>query len=307
MKEYSLDKMTFIAKGGTGSIYRINDEQIIKIYNNISVKKLEERKHWARELFKAGVPTAISFETVVVGDKYGIIFELFHSKTVGQQLIENPEKLEQSGIKMGKLLKTIHSCKIDDLKAKTIKHLIIQWAKVGVDHGLLNLRDVRSIKEILDAVPDANSLLHCDFHEGNVMIQNDEYLLIDIDDSCIGHPLFDLALHYLNHDLLSYNPKLLFLSLGITPKIAKKMAKLTRDYYFKDMDPKRKKIYIKLCKSLLPLLMVTSSARALDNPEFVNEKNQKFIKYVLVPVLHLNKKKVIKNLNKLRQIEGELL
>ena len=80
MKEYSLDKMTFIAKGGAGSIYRINDEQIIKIYNNISVKKLEERKHWARELFKAGVPTAISFETVVVGDKYGIIFELFHSK-----------------------------------------------------------------------------------------------------------------------------------------------------------------------------------------------------------------------------------
>ena len=67
MKEYSLDKMTFIVKGGAGSIYRINDEQIIKIYNNISVKKLEERKHWARELFKAGVPTAISFETVVVG------------------------------------------------------------------------------------------------------------------------------------------------------------------------------------------------------------------------------------------------
>lgn len=53
--------------------------------------------------------------------------------------------------------------------------------------------------------------------------------------------------------------------------------------------------------------MVTSAARALNTPEFVNEKNQKYIKYVLVPVLHLNKKKVIKNLNKLRQIEGELL
>ena len=307
MKEYSLNKLTLIGKGGVGYIYRINDEQIIKVFNHITIQKLEERKLWARELFKAGVPTAISFETAIVGDQYGIVYELLHSKTVGQQLIENPEKMEQSGIKMGNLLKTIHSCKINAPKAKKIKHMIVQWAEIGKAHGLFTTKDIRVIKKILAAVPDTNTVLHCDFHEGNVMMQNGEYILIDIDDSCVGHPLFDLTLHYLNHEVLSHRPDLMIALQGITPKISKSMAKLTRECYFRDMEPEKAKLYIKLSKALLPLMMAVSSVRAIESSELMNEQNRKIVKYVEIPALHLSQNNVIKNLNKLRQLESEAL
>ena len=37
MKEMSVDNLDIIAQGGMGKIYRINDEQILKVFNDISL------------------------------------------------------------------------------------------------------------------------------------------------------------------------------------------------------------------------------------------------------------------------------
>lgn len=37
MKELSIDDLDLIAQGGMGKIYRINDEQILKVFNDISL------------------------------------------------------------------------------------------------------------------------------------------------------------------------------------------------------------------------------------------------------------------------------
>ncbi len=48
----------------------------------------------------------------------------------------------------------------------------------------------------VQSIPDGDTLVHSDFHPGNVMLSGDEPLLIDIAELSHGHPIFDLALTY---------------------------------------------------------------------------------------------------------------
>ena len=95
MKEFSINNLDLIAQGGMGKIYRINDEQILKVFNDISLEELQKQKNASVEVFKAMVPTAISFEIVKVGDKYGIIYEFLDSTSVGKALSEHPKRVQE--------------------------------------------------------------------------------------------------------------------------------------------------------------------------------------------------------------------
>ena len=46
---------------------------------------------------------------------------------------------------------------------------------------------------MLDAVPERDTVVHCDYHENNVLYQNGKLILIDLIDMGYGHPVFDLA------------------------------------------------------------------------------------------------------------------
>ncbi len=66
MKQYNLNELILMAKGGTGSIYRINDEQVLKVYGpDTTLEELEQKKE-----------TMITFEIVSVGNSYGIVLEM---------------------------------------------------------------------------------------------------------------------------------------------------------------------------------------------------------------------------------------
>ena len=51
----------------------------------------------------------------------------------------------------------------------------------------------KKLVELMEAVPQQNTLLHGDYHTNNIMVQNGEPLLIDMDTLCMGHPVFELG------------------------------------------------------------------------------------------------------------------
>ena len=65
-----------IGRGANGTIYRIDRDNVVKVYNNADA--LEDIKH-EREVAKLalilGIPTAISYDVVKVGNSYGSVFE----------------------------------------------------------------------------------------------------------------------------------------------------------------------------------------------------------------------------------------
>ena len=80
MRELNIDGCVQIASGGQGRIYRIDDETIVKVFCNggiIPLDYVQEELNNAKAAFVAGVPTAISFDTVKCGEYYGIIYAPF--------------------------------------------------------------------------------------------------------------------------------------------------------------------------------------------------------------------------------------
>ena len=125
MRKVSVDGCEVIGQGGNGTVYRIDRETIIKVYNpGTSMEKIALEKKYAREAFKNGIPTAISFDTVEVGDRYGIVFELLNATTVGRAISDEPDRITEYGTKMGKLLRTIHTTTVPSGTLPTIREKV---------------------------------------------------------------------------------------------------------------------------------------------------------------------------------------
>ena len=95
LRELNIDGCPQIASGGQGKIYRVDDETIVKVFCNggtIPLDYVKEEQNNAKAAFVAGVPTAISFDTVKCGEYYGIVYEMIDSKTLSQAVVDEPEK-----------------------------------------------------------------------------------------------------------------------------------------------------------------------------------------------------------------------
>lgn len=87
----SIDGCEEIGRGANGRIYRIDQDNVVKVYNNADA--LEDIKH-EREVAKLalvlGLPTAISYDIVRVGESYGSVFELLNAKSFSNILATEP-------------------------------------------------------------------------------------------------------------------------------------------------------------------------------------------------------------------------
>ena len=77
IKEMSVDGAEIIGEGFFSTVYRIDKDTIIKVFNRTSDEKQIERElKLAKQAFVLGIPTAISFDIVKVKDKLGVRFEM---------------------------------------------------------------------------------------------------------------------------------------------------------------------------------------------------------------------------------------
>ena len=193
LREVSVEGCELIGSGGYGKVYRIDQETIVKIYNpGISLEFVEQERATSQKAFLMGVPTAISYDVVKCGDSYGVVYELLNAKTTAQLLNEDPSKLPELFGRSAGLLKKLHGIVpgkdsgLPDRKSK-----LLEWVDSLGD--LITEDEAGKIKTFIKNVPDRDTFLHGDFNAKNVMVQDGEFLLIDIGDAAIGHPVFDVA------------------------------------------------------------------------------------------------------------------
>ena len=102
----SIDGCKEIGRGVNGTIYRIDQDNVVKVYNNAdALDDIRHEREMAKLALILGIPTAISYDVVKVGNSYGSVFELLNARSFTRILTDEPQKLDWCVGEFVKLLK----------------------------------------------------------------------------------------------------------------------------------------------------------------------------------------------------------
>lgn len=239
-REVSVDGCRQIGHGAKGDVYRYDDELIIKVYNqNNTYHDVEQEIAKSRQAFIMGIPTAISFGIVSVGDRYGAMYELVDSETVSQRIARAPRQLGAYANIMADLARNIHATEVSgDEGFPDGSERVLEYVDGGI--GCEDEALAQRCRALIEALPLSNTLTHGDFHTNNVFMQNGEPILIDMDRVSRGHPIFELSDMYYFYVLLGEDdPSVVEKFMGFPYNTARRFFDLFLKRYLETEDEDR--------------------------------------------------------------------
>lgn len=239
-KEVSIDGCELLGWGAKGEVYRYDEELVIKVFNeNNTYRDVEQEISRARRAFILGIPTAISFGIVSVGKKYGAMFEMMDSDTISRCIARSPKQVDLYARIMADVAATIHDIKVSEndgfpYASERIKDYILKG--VSIEDETLGNRCM----ELLDGLSATDTLIHGDFHTGNVFLQNGEPMLIDMDRVSVGHPIIEISdLYYFYVIHSEEDPGAVEKFMGFSVETAKEFFTCFMKHYLKTDDEER--------------------------------------------------------------------
>lgn len=188
----SIEGCEIIGRGANGTIYRIDQDNVVKVYNNAdALEEIRHEREVARLALILGIPTAISYDVVRVGDSYGSVFELLDAKSFSKIIATEPERLDWCVEEYVDMLKKIHGTIVPEGDLPDMKGTALGWVHFMKDY--LPAEPWQKLWDMVDAIPHDDHMLHGDYHTKNLELVSDEVILIDMDTLAVGHPVFELA------------------------------------------------------------------------------------------------------------------
>ena len=198
LREISIEGCPVISGGGFSTIYRLDAETIVKVFDKVPtpLAKVEADRTTSREVFLHDIPTAIAYDVVRAGNHYGLVYEMIDADTVAGTLTKRPELLEELGLKMARLMKKLHTTEFDAGTFPDLRDFLRGMVQLPFNMGLITAEDKALIDGLIDRIPGRNTFLHLDYHPKNIMFSNNELVLIDVGEAALGHPIADLMMSY---------------------------------------------------------------------------------------------------------------
>ena len=194
LRKISIDDCEVIGEGANGIVYRIDRDTIVKVYKNAdTLAEIQRERELSRTAFVLGIPTAIAYDVVKVGENYGAVFELLDAKSFAEMMQETPDHLEFVAQKSAEVAKIIHATVAPEGLPDEFE-LVSGW--IDKIRGYLTPEEYDRFCALVAALPREHTLIHGDYHIKNIMQMGDDTLLIDMDTLSIGHPIFELAFMY---------------------------------------------------------------------------------------------------------------
>lgn len=181
-----------VSKGATGIVYRINDSQVIKAYPESSdISKIKEEFKKLKIFYDLGIKCPKPYEIASLDNKIGIIMEYVKGETLTKHIAEKPSDAQKYIKEMVEMMKTIHSIDAGTLQIQSIKNKY----RNALDKckGYYSEEEIKKLYYLLESIPDEKTLLHGDYHTGNILLnENNELVVIDFQELGYGHPIFDI-------------------------------------------------------------------------------------------------------------------
>ena len=244
-RRISVDGCEVIGQGANGKVYRIDPDTIVKVYYNPdALPDIHRERELARTAFVLGVPTAIPYDVVRVGEGYGSVFELLNAKSFSKLIAADPDGLEGYVRQFVDLMKLIHDTTVKPGVMPQMRTVALDWADFLRDY--LPEEKWQKLHDLIAAVPEQLTMLHGDYHTKNVMLQNGEVILIDMDTLCTGHPVFELASVYnafVGFSELDESVAMKF--QGFSADTCRRIWELVLEMYFDDADEETRALHAK--------------------------------------------------------------
>lgn len=282
----STEGCKIIGEGGHGTIYKISEDTILKVYKDHSpIETINNERLYAKNAFVKGIPTAIAYDVVETKQGYGIIFEIINGMTLGQYLKKYPEKLEEYSEKFSDLLYILNHTDADSALYEDFEEILLQRASNASKY--ISNKDVETLKRIIKSIPSGNGMIHGDYHPNNVMVDSEgELVLIDMADIARGNGFYDLGGSYLIMKMLPNIPFLGIITKNITSIPAKsclKMWDILMHRYFKTNDEELLKKHDKQYKAFAKLRVATSMGMNTSHALFIRRIMALYTKIFVLP------------------------
>lgn len=194
-RKISVEGCEVIGEGANGKVYRIDQDNVVKTYKNAdALPAIQHEREVAKLAFVLGIPTAISYDVVKVGDSYGSVFELLNSSSFAKILAEQPEKFSWCVDEFVGMLGTIHETHVPEGKLPRLKEKAVRWC-AGMKH-FVSAEHAAKLEKMIAEIPEADTMIHGDYHTKNIVLAGDEVLIIDMDTLSVGHPILEFIQIY---------------------------------------------------------------------------------------------------------------
>ena len=234
MKSITLMPAEILMRSVNGAFYRQNGDTMVKVYKKgVSLDQVKQERELARTALIMRVPTLIPYEVGMVGDCYGILFEASDSLSLAKEITKKPEKMGHYAIKLADFMKELHEIKIKGDVFPSIKERYWEWLDQA--KGLISENDRKSLVTLIDKIPDDEGYVHGNINLGNIVVNGEEFLLLDMSASAYGASLFDLQNLYATLvEVARTNPTYCSSQFGISAENSLKFWDLFYNKYMAD-------------------------------------------------------------------------
>ena len=178
-----------IAEGRTAEIYLWDDQHVLKLYRDWCPPGwVEYEARIARLVYAAGIPSPEASEIVELDGRRGLIYQRLEGISMVQDLKARPWLLFQHARSLAELQCKIHEKSSVELPSYKDR---LRYDIEEASHLTEGLR--RKAIDLLDQLPDGQSICHGDFHPENVLITQSGPVVIDWMTACSGRPWADVA------------------------------------------------------------------------------------------------------------------
>ncbi|MEI8199797.1 MAG: aminoglycoside phosphotransferase family protein [Eubacteriales bacterium] len=178
-----------IGEGYTSEVFLWPDKKIIKLFRSGLPKELCIGEFEAtRKIHECIGVCPKPFELIEVDGKTGIVYERITGESMLRRIMRKLWTYASAGRKLARLQLSFQ--KEVDFPLISVSAAL----KRNINYiSEITAEEKAYLNQYIDSLPDGNCLCHFDFHPGNVLVQDDKYIVIDWMTASKGNPLADAA------------------------------------------------------------------------------------------------------------------